>query len=342
MTNAGAKPPVAPRRIELGPYAPRGERTRPSATEIAAVALTVAWLALVAVFFLILDQGEAGFDALRFIVVLLAVFLPVAMVWLWAAVTRTGRLMQTEADRLHAAIDALRRDYLAQVKTGAAAVPDEVGAKLEQLAEAQKKTEGTLAKFISIRPAARPAPVAASAAPASGDGAQPDLGLAPPAEAAGPPLSMANFIAAIQFPADPDDKEGFRALRRALQDRRAAQLVTAAQDVLTLLSQDGIYMDDLRPERARTDTWRKFAHGERGRTVADIGGVRDRSSLALSSARMRSDTVFRDAAHHFLRLFDQIFAEIEPSMTDPEIAALADTRTARAFMLLGRVTGIFD
>jgi len=29
-------------------------------------------------------------------------------------------------------------------------------------------------------------------------------------------------------------------------------------------------------------------------------------------------------------------------VTDAEIAAMADTRTARAFMLLGRVAGTFD
>ena len=57
---------------------------------------------------------------------------------------------------------------------------------------------------------------------------------------------------------------------------------------------------------------------------------------------MRSDPVFRDASHHFLRLFDKTFAEFEQRASDGEIAALAETRTARAFMLLGRVTGTFD
>jgi hypothetical protein len=57
---------------------------------------------------------------------------------------------------------------------------------------------------------------------------------------------------------------------------------------------------------------------------------------------MRQDTIFRDAAHHFLRTFDFSFQDFEKTATDAEIAALADTRTARAFMLLGRVTGIFD
>jgi hypothetical protein len=131
-------------------------------------------------------------------------------------------------------------------------------------------------------------------------------------------------------------------LRAALKDRAAAQLIQAAQDVLTLLSQDGIYMDDLRPDRARPETWRQFAEGARGREVAALGGVRDRSSLALTAGRMKQDPIFRDAAHHFLRRFDKNFAEFAARATDGEISSLADTRTARAFMLLGRVAGTFD
>ncbi|MBC7478664.1 MAG: hypothetical protein H7317_11300, partial [Pseudorhodobacter sp.] len=133
-----------------------------------------------------------------------------------------------------------------------------------------------------------------------------------------------------------------RALRLALQDRTTAKLIRAAQDVLTLLGQDGIYMDDLTPDRARPELWRRFANGERGRGIAALGGVRDRSSLALTAARMREDTVFRDAGHHFLRSFDKTFAAFEPGATDEDLAELADTRTARAFMLFGRVTGTFD
>jgi hypothetical protein len=57
---------------------------------------------------------------------------------------------------------------------------------------------------------------------------------------------------------------------------------------------------------------------------------------------MREDPIFRDAAHHFLRSFDKTFAEFEKNASDAELADLAETRTARAFMLLGRVTGTFD
>ena len=40
---------------------------------------------------------------------------------------------------------------------------------------------------------------------------------------------------------------------------------------------------------------------------------------------MKSDPVFRDAAHHFLRSFDRTFALIEPNASDSDLAALSDT-----------------
>ena len=167
------------------------------------------------------------------------------------------------------------------------------------------------------------------------------LELGTPVEVLAEPLKNEDFIKALHFPEDANDEAGFAALRRALADRNTNQLIQAAQDVLTLLSQDGIYMDDLRPDMARPEIWRRFAQEERGRTIAALGGIRDRSSLALTNVRMKKDPVFRDAAHHFLRLFDKGFAKFEDTATEAEISALSETRTARAFMLLGRVAGTF-
>jgi len=195
--------------------------------------------------------------------------------------------------------------------------------------------------------AVSPAPVAAAPPPRPAPVVRPpeeqqSLALAPAPGDDAPPLSVGDLVRALNFPENDQDSEGFAALRRALRDRRAKQLIHAAQDVLTLLSQDGIYMDDLRPDRARPEVWRRFAQGERGRAVAQLGGIHDRSCLALAMNRMREDTIFRDTGHHFLRLFDRMLTTFEPEAADGEIAALSETRTARAFMLLGRVTGAFD
>jgi hypothetical protein len=127
-----------------------------------------------------------------------------------------------------------------------------------------------------------------------------------------------------------------------LRDRQARRLVQASQDVLTLLSQDGIYMDDLRPDPASADLWRRFATGERGRSIDGLGAVRDGAVLGVVAARMREDTIFRDAVHHFMRRFDEILVTFAQDATDTDLLALAETRTARAFMLLGRATRTFD
>lgn len=168
------------------------------------------------------------------------------------------------------------------------------------------------------------------------------LSLGPEAQAGAVPLPLPMIVRALNFPDSETDSAGFQALRHALEDPITARLVRASQDVLTLLAEDGIYMDDLQHDRARPDIWRRFAQGERGPGVGTLGGIRDRSSLTVTAGRMRNDPVFRDTAHHFLRQFDRVFVGYEARADDAAIAALAETRTARAFMLIGRVIGLFD
>lgn len=312
--------------------------------EVVALVLSGLWLLITSVFFLVLEPrgafSESG-GALRFVMILMAVFLPVAMIWVASTAIRSSQVMRQESQRLQTAIDAMRQAYLNQNQTQSVATEPTVAKKLDEIAAAQRKTETTLAMFTSTRvpETPRPAPLPA---PTEGGDDQVVLPLGTPAEELQPPLAQEDFVRALNFPETAEDKAGFAALRRAMRDRSTAQLIQASQDVLTLLSQDGIYMDDLRPDMARPELWRRFAAGERGRQIAALGGVRDRSSLALTAARMKSDPIFRDAAHHFLRKFDHMFADFAPNASDADISNLSDTRTARAFMLIGRVAGTFD
>lgn len=339
------------KKIDLGMYTRAAENAGISMTEIVAGALSLLWLIGVTLFFTFAGRASQdssqNVDTLRFVMTLIAVFMPVALIWVAASASRSSRIMKEESARLQSAINAMRNSYL-EHQQGSHATKPSVERKLEEIAAAQRKTDAAIATFTSIRPsptelavAQKKSALAGSVEPKAAD-EQPSLALGTPAEVMAPPLTIADFIRALHFPENAEDKEGFRALRRALQDRHVAQLVQAAQDVLTLLSQDGIYMDDLHPDRARPEIWRKFAQGERGKSVAALGGIRDRSSLALASGRMRQDPIFRDSVHHFVRKFDHTFADFEGNASDQEIAELTDTRTARAFMLLGRVTGTFD
>ncbi|GKY86941.1 hypothetical protein [Sinisalibacter aestuarii] len=336
------------RQAELGVFG-RATGRHLGASEVIALSLSVIWVLACIVFFVVL--GGASPDAsgaLRFIMTLIAVALPVAVIWLAASAARSAKVMRDESARLQSALNAMRQSFVeAQHAHVFGPRPVDLTRKLEEIAEKQRQTEDTLAMFVSSRPQmehrlAPPPPIRTVGVEVEDDTGQTRLALGTSAEELAPPVDPEDLIRAINFPENAEDEAGFAALRRALADRKVATLIQAAQDVLTLLSQDGIYMDDLRPDRARPEVWRRFAGGERGRAVAGLGGIRDRSSLALSAGRMRQDPIFRDAAHHFLRRFDEMLTSVEPRLSDEQMSRFGMTRTACAFMLLGRVTHTFD
>ncbi len=339
-----AEPPE--KSVDLGLYPRKEPQQAVHPTDVAGGVLSVIWVVAV-LSYLFSAPPSTESQTLGLVMTMLVVFLPIVLIWVSVVTLRTVRALRSEASRLQAAVDAMRNAYVAAQQTHASGgFKPSMERKIDEIAAAAKQTESALATFNSRRDATLTVPSAdrkaALAVPTETGDEQPALALGTPAEDMRAPLSVSDFIRAMNFPETPDDKEGFRALRRALEDRHVAKLIRAAQDVLTLLSQEGIYMDDLKPDLAKPEVWRRFASGERGRSIAALGGIRDRSSLALTSARMREDTVFRDAGHHFLRTFDKTFALFEANASDAELADLSDTRTARAFMLFGRVTGTFD
>jgi hypothetical protein len=289
-------------------------------TEAVAAVLSVLWVAGVGVFFWYLSAESGG---LRLVVTLLAMFVPVGLAWIALVSARTARLTRAEIHDLRAALDDLRaRKLHAPAPPVTEATPDPATSRFASRRE--------VSRLIVPQPAPQRLPD------------QPTLALGPGPEDDDPPLERPDLVRALNFPENQDDTDGFAALRRALRDRRARRLVQASQDVLTLLSQDGIYMDDLRPEPASADLWRRFAKGERGRSMDGLGAVRDHAALSLVAGRMREDTIFRDAVHHFMRRFDEILVTFEENATDTDLLEMAETRTARAFMMLGRATRTFD
>ena len=343
MSENRPEPPV-----DLGIYSRMNRRDAVDPADKIAIAVSGVWVVFCILFLALVGLGDGeSLGPLRFLIVVLAVILPVALVWIAAIALKSARIVQDESERLQASMDAMRQIYIAQAQMAATAMGPNVERKIDEIVKGQKRAEHALASFASTRSVPEPS----AARPLAGVGEegsrheadyQPALALSTPPEAGGSPVSVEDMISAMNFPETADDVAGFASLRRALQDRRVSKLIQASQDVLTLLSQDGIYMDDLTPDRARPEIWRRFAGGERGRTIAGLGGIRDRSSLALTSARMRQDSIFRDTSHHFLRTFDKTLATVAEDLSDAEIVAMSETRTARAFMLLGRVAGMFD
>lgn len=308
-----------------------------------AFGLCIVWMLFAAVYFWMAPPvdpvaGQAG--RLEWLLILVVVFIPVGLVWVAVAAARSARIVRAETFRLQTALDDLRQMQLAQAASLQRVEPV-VERRLDAIAESTQKTEAAVADFASRREVSRlivprVSPQAQADQPALA------LGAAEDEDDANPPLARTDLVRALNFPDDEHDKDGFAALRRALRDRKARHLVRASQDVLTLLSQDGIYTDDLQVDPHPADLWRRFAKGERGPSIGQLGAIHDHAHLARTAARMREDTIFRDAVHHFLRRFDEMLVTFEENATDTDLLAFAETRTARAFMLLARTTGTFD
>ena len=290
--------------------------------------LSLGWLGFVVLVLAVLaGRGQGPAEALGLMVVALAVALPVVVIWLSVLVLRTVAALHAQALRIEAAVDRLRRNAEAAAQAPPPVPPD-------------PDPEAALALFVSRREAQRRRETGRHETGRPDAAGQAGLALDPPPPAAAP-LDGDSLIRALDFPRDARDASGFDLLRRALHDPGSAELIRAAQEVLSGLAAEGIETRDLNPDRARPEVWRAFAQGARGAAVAGLGGVRDRSVLALTGGRMRADPAFREAAHRFLRAFDRRLAAFEAEASDAQLVRLAETRAARAFMILGRVTGIF-
>ena len=192
---------------------------------------------------------------------------------------------------------------------------------------------------LSLRPAdAAPVPApAAEAEPA------PEEQAALPLDAEEAPRpDWETLVRALDFPRDPDDRAGFRALKAALRHHGLAQVLQSAEDVLNLLSQEGVFVDDLPMAAVDTVAWRRFMAGVRGPEIAGLGGIADPKALEAARTLMRSDSIFRDSALFFQRRFDRVLAEFGREASDAQLAELAGTRSGRAFMLLLRLSGSLD
>ncbi len=284
--------------------------------------------------------------ALEKIMALIAIVFPVAIIAMVCAAARHQRALRQDARHLHQTVAHLQRAMETEARARRAKQSGVMEEQLVSLAKSAAQTESTLATFVSAR---KPrASLVAQTAPAPLDQEnqtdQAELfGLEdPPVAKSGKQVDQSTLITALHFPSNSDDKAGFAALRASLADRRYRPLIYAAQDVLTRLAQDEIYMDSLTVDRTRPEVWRKFAEGERGPLVSSVGGIRDRAALALASRALKNDPLFRDTAHQFVQKFDALLSELSPDMDDGTLLKLTNTRSAHAFMLVGRVLGLFS
>ncbi len=299
-------------------------------------------------------RGMVALDLLFFAAVLA---LPVGLVWLVAFLADELALLRGAVGELTASLPGLAAELATTRAVVASEGPVSAGdigravrealaeglraeesERLGRLIEGQEEIRHGLRALIERRGAAPPAPLIPAPAPKRGPEQEP---APPPAEVAEPGVPWDVLVRALDFPRDAEDRAGFRALREANRHSSIGQTLRAAEDLLTLLSGVGVYMDDLEPTPVEPDAWRRYIAGERGSEVAGAGGITDADVLGRTRALLEGDPIFRDTAQHFLRRFDAILAEFVRDADDDALRALIDTRSARAFMLLGRLRGRF-
>ena len=311
------------------------ERQRGRVLVIGALA-SVAWLALAAILAALTpDDGNATGGG--WLLWTLGVLLPLALIWLAVWSAHSLSLLRDEAEELRA--------LLGQMRDGAPAPADPVAgqsraapAPVPAAAPATRRAAPLAAQPSSAAPSPIPAPASGTRpAPQARDGRQASLPLDSPP---GPELTAPELFFALNFPDGPEDREAIRCLRLALADPGLARLIRAAQDVVTLLAGQGVYMDELVIPETDPELWRRFAEGGRGNAVAGLAVVTDQSALDTAAAMLRSDEVFRDVAHHFLRHFDRLLSRRAQQESPQVLAVLAETRSGRAFTLLAQATGM--
>jgi len=330
----------------LGPFEKISPRSFFEGREVVIAAiLSVVWIILLigygAGYFGLLGDLAEPRDAafLEVVFFLIVLVLPISMVWLGSGLMRRSFQVQDEARRLERQLKNVGETGLGNKGISQPRIKDNrietLQQRVSELTNQLKLMETTLTSVQQMQAAMQ---AAQNDAPAI----QSDFGFdTNEAEQVEAELSWPNLVRALDFPKDEKDSAGFTALRLAKRDEDAGQVLRAAEDILNLLAQEGIYMDDLRPENASPEQWRLFAAGKRGDEIAAVGGIHAPEAMERIEARNRSDQIFRDTTLYFLRRFDIMLRALIENISDPEIQMLADTRTGRAFMLLGRSAGMF-
>ncbi len=275
-------------------------------------------------------QGPVSLEIMIFT---FAAILPIALIWIGVLLLRRVSEVQRDARDLAAMLKRFQAGPSGNPAARVTPAPRggaETNAKLATLSSQMQQVEKALVAILSTQ--AEPSTPTETESPPEKTNA---------AAHTDETLNWDELLHALNFPTDEKDRDGFRALRVAMGHSATSQCLRAAEDIMNLLSQDGIYTDDLSPEIAPAALWRRFADGTRGEEVAAVGGIHDPAAVAKVRSRMRSDPIFRDAALHFQRQFDITLREFCAHGNDAQIEKLANTRTGRTFMLLGRVSGMF-
>ena len=334
-------------KLDLGIYG-NNNNSNSAFIDIGAIIISILWV-IFSIFFLTFgDKQEVGSLAEASLLLnCLVVFVPVAMIGTFSMNLKMSRKLKEEALKLQTAVDAMRRNQVAQQQVSGLSVKPGTERKIDGMDETQKKVENEIVKFSTRRETSDVlgGNVALKKHKPNFRTEEPPLPLDGKDNGSinsNISVTIGDFIKAANFPDDENDKDGLASLKNALEDRDLAKLLHATQDSLRIMSKDGIYVDALGITSGKVELWRDFGNGKRGKKLSGIVSFHDNSILEKVSLRFKTDTVFKDVVHHFLRQFDVVFTEFSKNASDGEILEFSKTRTVLTFLILASIAGTFD
>ena len=149
------------------------------------------------------------------------------------------------------------------------------------------------------------------------------------------------LLKALNFPNDVNDEIGFKALKLAKKHKKTKELLLSAEDVMTLFSKKGVYLDDHKFSPLNNKNWVEFLSDENINQKKLLVCLGHEKLIEILNKEDINDTIFRDTMLTFLRRFDQFIRHRYLSAHEDQLSQLAFTRSGKAFILIGKLYKIF-
>ena len=155
------------------------------------------------------------------------------------------------------------------------------------------------------------------------------------------PLTWEIILKALNFPKDKNDVLGFSALKRAREHNAISELLRVSEDFLNLIAKDAIYLDDLIIEPPPVEAWLNFIRGDQNNNKRSLTCIGIDAQIQKLKSRIKSDAIFRDTSLMLMRRFDLLLRDRLETASDDEIFKIAETRSGKAFLIVGKLSDSF-
>lgn len=153
-----------------------------------------------------------------------------------------------------------------------------------------------------------------------------------------------DWSAVVQVLTGTQARPGLRhILEKMKSDADVAAVLLLTDQVAEELRHDKVFLEDLSVEHVSAPLWARFSRGERGGDLVSLAGISDDVSAAIVRARLRNAKGFRTLSLRLMIAYARLLERAVDDMgVDQRLVELAETRSGRAFMLIGGLTGTFE